>query len=177
MSEISINNKLPIYTITLLQNLEAYVGTPLYFYGSVQRPDYIQNKSDIDIDIFTMDKPSMALKVGAFLSTSGTTTEKKGLYYLNRDSIVVESIKIKYKHNVRPIHLDISVYNLRDKTHIVQYHKSKINLPLYISTPLFVIKYLFYKLGILPKWFFLACKTFIINLSAGSQNNAQYLIL
>ena len=63
MSEISIKNKLPIYTTTLLQNLEAYVGTPLYFYGSVQRPDYIQNKSDIDIDIFTVDKPSMALKV------------------------------------------------------------------------------------------------------------------
>tara|TARA_B110000037_G_C16959845_1_gene440467 strand:- start:308 stop:895 length:588 start_codon:yes stop_codon:yes gene_type:complete len=168
--------KLPVYTITLLQNLESYLDTSLYFYGSIQRNDYIQNNSDIDIDVFAVNKESMALNAYAFLSMSGIVSESKCIYMLQKDSSVVEGIKLNYKHFTKPIQLELSVYSIQDKESMVHYHASKINIPMYISTPLYVLKYAYYKWHIIPKWMFKACKELLINNSAG-KNNAQYVTL
>lgn len=168
--------KLPVYTITLLQNLESYLDTSLYFYGSIQRNDYIQNNSDIDIDIFAVNKESMALNAYAFLSMSGTVSDSKCIYMLEKDSIVVEGIKLNYKHFTKPIQIELSVYSIQDKDNMNHYHASKINIPMYISTPLYVLKYIYYNWHIIPKWMFKACKNLLINNSAG-KNNAQYVTL
>jgi hypothetical protein len=165
--------KLPVYTITLLQNLESYLETRLYFYGSVQRNDFIQNNSDIDIDVFTEDKENMALNAYAFLSMSGIVSETKCLYMLQKNSIIVEGIKINYKHFTKPIQIELSIYNVQDQPNINNYHTSKINIPLHIRTPLYILKYAYYNWYIIPKWMFKACKELLIN-STG-ENNAQYI--
>ena len=43
--------------------MQEYLDTKLYFYGSVQRNDYIDNVSDIDICIFSDNIDSTILKV------------------------------------------------------------------------------------------------------------------
>ena len=46
-------NKLPDNINKFFDDLTKYMDTKLYFFGSVQRNDYIHGLSDIDIDIFT----------------------------------------------------------------------------------------------------------------------------
>ena len=36
-----------------LKKLEQYIENKLYFFGSIQRLDYFEDKSDIDVCIFT----------------------------------------------------------------------------------------------------------------------------
>ena len=44
-------NKLSPETKQFFDKLSSYLDTKLYFYGSVQRDDYFDGKSDIDVDI------------------------------------------------------------------------------------------------------------------------------
>ena len=42
----------------MLNKISIYIDKPIYIYGSINRFDYIPNKSDIDIDIFTENESS-----------------------------------------------------------------------------------------------------------------------
>jgi predicted nucleotidyltransferase len=48
-------------------NLQNYLDTDIYFYGSVNRPDYVAGKSDIDIAIFTDNEYSIMTKLQHYL--------------------------------------------------------------------------------------------------------------
>ena len=48
-------------------NLQNYLDTDLYFYGSVNRSDYVHGKSDIDVAIFTDNEYSTITKLQHFL--------------------------------------------------------------------------------------------------------------
>ena len=50
------------------QQMQNYLGTSIYFYGSLMRNDYFHGKSDIDIDIFTENETSMIFRLSHFLS-------------------------------------------------------------------------------------------------------------
>jgi tRNA nucleotidyltransferase (CCA-adding enzyme) len=64
------NNKLSSQEKDFFQNLKNYIDLPLYFYGSVQRYDYLPQYSDIDVDIFTNDEKSIIIKLQNFLNVS-----------------------------------------------------------------------------------------------------------
>ena len=49
----NIRNDFPPDLKKFFYDLKNYLDTDLYFYGSVNRPDYVHDKSDIDIGIFT----------------------------------------------------------------------------------------------------------------------------
>ena len=46
-------NKLTPYEKDFFDKLRNYIDKPIYFYGSIQRDDYLPQASDIDIDIFS----------------------------------------------------------------------------------------------------------------------------
>ena len=48
-------NVLPDHNRQFFKDLSEYLDTKLYFFGSVQRPDYFPGKSDIDIFLQTMN--------------------------------------------------------------------------------------------------------------------------
>ena len=48
-------------------NLQNYLDTELYFYGSVIRNDYVKNKSDVDLCIFTDNEQSILNKLKFYL--------------------------------------------------------------------------------------------------------------
>ena len=48
-------------------DLQNYLDTELYFYGSVNRSDYVHGKSDIDVAIFTDNEYSTISKLQHFL--------------------------------------------------------------------------------------------------------------
>jgi len=48
-----IRNDFPPNVKKFFVNLQNYLDTDLYFYGSVNSPDYVQGKSDIDVAWFS----------------------------------------------------------------------------------------------------------------------------
>jgi len=60
-------NKLPENYNIFFNNMSNYLDTKIYYYGSVQRQDYLYNSSDIDIDIFTENELSTIYKLIHFL--------------------------------------------------------------------------------------------------------------
>ena len=60
-------NDLPKNVKRFFYELSEYLDTKLFYYGSIQRSDYVAGKSDIDIDIFTDNEYSMMNKMQHFL--------------------------------------------------------------------------------------------------------------
>ena len=61
-------NKLTSYEQIFFDDLRNYIDKPIYFYGSIQRNDYLPGKSDIDIDIFTDNEHSTIYSLCNFLN-------------------------------------------------------------------------------------------------------------
>ena len=62
-----VKNRLTNNETIFFENLSQFIDKELYFYGSIQRPDYVKGKSDIDIDIFTDNESSTIQKLSSFL--------------------------------------------------------------------------------------------------------------
>lgn len=73
---MEINNRLTQNEKIFFDNLSNYIDKKIYFYGSIQRPDYIKGKSDIDIDIFTDNESSTIQKLCNFLNKKKVILEK-----------------------------------------------------------------------------------------------------
>ena len=53
-----IKNKMPMHKRQFFTNLENYLDTSLYYFGSIQRYDYSPDNSDIDAILFTNNADS-----------------------------------------------------------------------------------------------------------------------
>ena len=73
-------NTIPVILPNKLQRffkrIENDLDTELYFYGSVTRSDYIPNKSDIDVAIFTDNEYSDMYKLQHILKTRGPSLNR-----------------------------------------------------------------------------------------------------
>ena len=99
-------NKLTNQQQKFLDGLSDYLDIKLLYYGSVQRYDYVDGKSDIDTDIFTDNEESTIAKIQHYLHV-----EKKDFKKIiwNINNKIVRGYKIKYKNSF--IELEISIYN------------------------------------------------------------------
>ena len=57
-------------------DLKNYLDTELYFYGSVNRSDYVPEKSDIDVAIFTDNEYSIMTKLQHYLHINRDAFDK-----------------------------------------------------------------------------------------------------
>ena len=71
-----IRNDFPPDVKKFFNDLQNYLDTDLYFYGSVNRSDYIHNKSDIDIAIFTDNEYSTMAKLQHYLHVKRSDFDK-----------------------------------------------------------------------------------------------------
>jgi hypothetical protein len=142
-------NKLTPFAEQFFKKLGNYLDTKIYYFGSIQRPDYFPNSSDIDVDIFTENENSTIAKLQHFLDVDRDKI-KKFIYKLNKTNKVVRGYKIKYKSIENNFTTEISIYNEKNKKEVLLEHSSKIDLPLYISILLVILKTFYYKLQILP---------------------------
>lgn len=155
-----VNNRLTENEKIFFDNLSLYIDEKIYFYGSVQRPDYVKGKSDIDIDIFTDNESSTIQKLCTFLNLKRSDF-RKAVYKIN--NVMVYGHKTKYKDEINKINVEISLYNDKYKTLVLYDHNNCRYLPLYVTIALFIIKFLYYTLGILPDAAYRRCKQFLMN--------------
>jgi hypothetical protein len=167
------------YEKTFFDKMSNYIGEPIYFFGSIQRSDYFPGLSDIDIDIFTFDEKTTLMKLQKFLDMDKSDF-KKFVYKIdkkgNKVNEVVIGYKTKYIDTENSLTVEISVFNEKYKESILTEHKSKFNLPFYITWVLMFLKVLHYNLGILPIYYYSLIKKTITN-KFYDDNKSEFVVV
>jgi len=156
----SIKSKLTQNQKIFFENMSQYIDKELYFYGSIKRIDYIKGKSDVDVDIFTENENSTIQKLCNFLNLKKSDF-KKIIYKTNK--LLIYGYKTKYKDDVNKLDVEISVYDEKYQPLVLYDHNNECYLPFYITITLFIIKTLYYNLGIISDKSYRRCKQFLMN--------------
>jgi len=155
-------NKVSPYAKSFFDKLSSYLDTKLYFYGSVQRNDYFPNSSDIDVDIFTDNESSTLLQLQNFLKVKRSDF-KRIVYRLHRTDQLVTGYKIKYKSPNNKFEVEFSIYNEKYKPQVLEEHTFKTVLPWYVAWLLYILKFIYYKLCIMPKSVYIYIKNWLLD--------------
>ena len=132
----TIRDDFPEDVKQFFKRLENYLDTDLYFYGSVNRSDYVHGKSDIDVVIFTDNEYSMMAKLQHFLHVKRNAFDKVVWKLYGK---MIYGYKIKCEKYI-DIKCEIAIYNNNFKDDIFGELKRYNNIPLYISVLLFILK-------------------------------------
>lgn len=134
----TIKSKLSKKKKDFLQSMQEYLDTKLYFYGSVQRADYIDDVSDIDICIFTDNIDSSILSLQHYLNVERKYIKK---FYINsKYRKLVTGYKLFYRQSF--IKLEISIYDNKYKEDVLQDLINVIYIPYFYSIILLILKYI-----------------------------------
>jgi len=161
-------NKLSQEEAIFFQNLKSYINTPIYFFGSIQRDDYLQKHSDIDVDIFTNDEKDAIIKLESFLNVKRRDF-KKTLCVI--DNIVIIGYKIKYIDEANKINVELCIFNEKYKKQVINLQKKKFYIPYYICIMTLFFKILYYELNIIPFKLFRIIKNYLIGITDADKQN------
>lgn len=168
-------NKLTLNESIFFDKLKNYINKSIYFYGSIQRDDYFCKLSDIDIDIFTDNVYSTLFLLQNFLNI-GKKEFNKCLYKIDKKNIVIPGYKSKYIDKNNNFIVEISVYDEKYKKEILDEHNRTLNLPLYITFFLIFIKFLHYKLSVLPIYYYSKIKKQLLTYFYDG-NKSEFIVL
>ena len=158
--EQNINKRLTDKQKNFFNNLSIYIDKPMHFYGSINRSDYLPGKSDIDIDIFTDNESSTIHMLCNYLHLNKNKF-RKSVYKIN--SKMIYGYKGKYEDELNDIKVEISIYNNKYKTIVLEDQESNRVLPFYVTIILLIIKILYYNLGFISKDIYRKCKQYLMN--------------
>jgi len=171
----NIRNELPPQINQFFSKLSNYINEKLYFYGSVQRKDYISNNSDIDVCIFTDNVHTVNNKLLHFLHLHKKSI-KKIMWTAHPSHRIVYGYKLKYTHANPEFKLEVAVYNDKYKHDILIQHNLKNDLPFYTVFVLTILKYIYYYLNLISKKNYSYYKNKIMNYSLGHPDNNLVII-
>uniref|UniRef100_A0A6C0KY27 Polymerase nucleotidyl transferase domain-containing protein n=1 Tax=viral metagenome TaxID=1070528 RepID=A0A6C0KY27_9ZZZZ len=159
-------NKLPEKVELFFQELSEYLDKKLLYYGSVQRRDYFEGKSDIDVDIFTDNENSTITKLQHFLDKPKERF-KKIIWRLNHNNQVVYGYKIYYTSPEKDFQVEFAIYNEKYKKGVLKEHLKKTVLPFYAIWLLTILKFFYYQLHLIDKSTFTYIKKLIMTHGIG----------
>lgn len=162
-------NEMDTYSKIFFLKLGNYLDTQIYYFGSIQRDDYFPGKSDIDIDLFTINESSTIIKLQDFLGIEKYKL-KKFVYKLHKTKKMVYGHKVKYTDPDNNFVTEISIYNEKDKDAVLLEHNSKAILPFYVLWLLIILKTFYYKLGILSEEIYNYFKILIMDFMVEGQD-------
>jgi hypothetical protein len=156
-------NELPMGLKRFLRKLGDYLDTPLYYYGSIQRKDYVAGQSDIDVSIFADNENSVIAKMCHYLHAN--RKDFKTIIIKNSEGIVYGH-KIKYKTESKndkgePIVCEFAIYNTVFKIPLMEFYHKINNVPLFILFLLYILKQVFYVFPIISKKKYTDIKNYI----------------
>jgi tRNA nucleotidyltransferase (CCA-adding enzyme) len=158
--EDRLNKRLTEDQNDFFNNLSVYIDKPLYFYGSINRSDYLPGKSDIDIDIFTDNESSTINMLCNYLNLDRKVFRKS---FYKIDSKMVYGYKGKYEDEINNFKVEISIYNNKYKQIVLNDQEQNNVLPLYVTIVLIIFKFLYYNLGIISKNVYRKIKQYLMN--------------
>jgi predicted nucleotidyltransferase len=155
----NIRDDLPNNVKKMVNKINGYLDTQVYFYGSVLRSDYIPGKSDIDMVIFTDNEYSTISKLQHVLHVKRSDF-KKVVWKLNDYDIYGYKLKIP---DFEP-EVEIAIYNNDFKDVIIDEFKAPVErAPLLVIICLYILKFLYYRLSLLSKETYTRVKRYIQN--------------
>jgi len=155
----TIRETLPKSVKEFFYKLSEYLDTELYFYGSINRSDYIHNKSDIDTAIFTDNEESIINKLQHFLHVKRDAFDKV-IWKINGKTIYGYKIKCDKYIDIK---CEIAIYNNEYKEILLNEMKTYNSIPLYITVLLFMLKKIHYTIPILSVKTYAYYKRIIFN--------------
>jgi hypothetical protein len=163
-------NKLTYNEKIFFDNLKVYIDKPIYFYGSIQRSDYLPGKSDVDIDIFTENETTTIYALCNYLNLNKSDFRKSVYKIKNK---IINGYKTKYIDEKNEINTELAIYNIKNKEIILKEHSRNLVLPFYLSFVLTILKILYYNLQVISNESFKRCKQFLMN----ENNERKFIIL
>jgi hypothetical protein len=167
-------NKLTQEEIIFFQNIKIILETRLYFYGSIQRYDYLSQYSDIDVDIFTNDEKGTIIKLQNYLNVKKTDL-KKTLCIMFKSSIIIPGYKLKYIDKDNKINVEFSIFNERYKNQVIESQKIQIETSYFICLMILFLKILYYELNVIPFKIFRKMKNYLLGITNKDKQN--YIIM
>jgi len=161
---MDIKNNIPIETETILNKFSEYLDTKLYFFGSIQRSDYFHNKSDIDIDIFTVNVNTTIYKIQHFFQVSKKDF-KRFYMRLGANNRLVDGYKIKIVRPEYNLKCELLIYDEKFKEGVIATHKRKNSLAFYQNFLLYILKVCHYYLYFFDSSSYYKLKQKILNVS------------
>lgn len=164
-------NKLSPYASDFFNKLSDYLNTKLYYYGSIQRDDYFNNDSDLDIAIFTENISSTLTKISHFLKIKKTEL-KKIVWNLNLTKNIVTGYKCMYEEPENNFKAEFAIYDEKYKHDLLLEYNDKIQIPFYATCLLIFIKIFYYKLNLMSReWYSYFKKVVITTLCGKPRDN------
>ena len=155
------------------KRLETYLDTELYFYGSVNRSDYVHGKSDIDTAIFTDNEYSVMNKLQHFLHVKRNAFDKI-IWKINGKMVYGYKIKCEKYINVN---CEIAIYNNDFKEILLDEIKQYNYIPFYISILLFILKLTHYTFPLISSKTYSKYKRIIFNDIMLNKKNTVFFLL
>jgi len=168
-------NKLSPYASDFFNKLGNYLDTKLYFYGSIQRDDYFNNDSDLDIAIFTENIDSILYKISNFLKIKKTEF-KKFVWNLSLTKNIVSGYKYMYEEPENNFKAEFAIYDEKYKNDLLLEYNDKIQIPFYATYLLIFVKILYYKLQIMSRYWYSYFKKIIITTLCGKPRDNFVII-
>lgn len=142
------------------KRLQNYLDTDIYFYGSVNRSDYVAGKSDIDVAIFTDNEYSIIAKLQHFLQVKKNAFDKI-VWKLNGTMIYGYKINCDKYIDTK---CEIAIYNNDFKDIIINEFEVPIKHKTILTTIiLYLLKLFYYQLTLLPKDIYVQLKRYVLN--------------
>ena len=154
-------------------DLKNYLDTELYFYGSVNRSDYVHNKSDIDIAIFTDNEYSIMTKLQHYLHVKHDAFDK---IVWKLEGTIVYGYKIKCDKHTNS-KCEIAIYNNDFKEIILKDMRKYNSIPFHIGILLFILKTLHYTFPILSSKTYSAYKRVVFNRIMINKKDTSFVLL
>ena len=154
----NVRDDLPENVKKFFNNLSNYLDTELYFYGSVNRPDYVHGQSDIDVAVFTDNEYSVMSKLQHFLKVKKNDFEKV-LWKLNGKMIYGFKIKCDNLN----MNGEIAIYNNYFKEHLMDEFRKTNTVPWYALILLQILKTCYYTFPLISKKNYSYLKRVIFN--------------
>lgn len=155
------------------RRLENYLDTNLYFYGSVNRDDYIHDKSDIDIAIFTDNEYSTITKLQHFLHVKRDAFDK---VVWKLEGNMIYGYKIKCEKYIR-IKCEIAIYNSDFKDVLLKEIRQYNSVPTHITLLLYILKLIYYTFPIISEKTYSSYKRYIFNEIMLQKRDTIFLLL
>lgn len=148
-------------------SLRNFLDTPIYFFGSVQRFDYIPGYSDIDVLIFTDNFSETKYKLTSFLQRQ--KADFKRIVKHIGDKVFV-GYKLFFKDPEKSILAEFTVFANKDKdAYLTVQREVKDSVPLGIMLIMYIVKLLYYRLQLISSSSYREIKAYFLNQHSGKE--------
>jgi predicted nucleotidyltransferase len=169
----TLKNDLPEDIKLFFTKLSNYLDNKIYYYGSVQRSDYIHGESDIDIGILTDNEYSTMNKLQHYLNIDVNNFYKVAWKVNNN---YVYGYKLQYNDNKKKLRTEFAIFNNKFKDIIIPEHLRTLYVPFYGIIMLHILKFFYYTLKIINRKTFQTLKRYIFEFCWGKEKG-HYLVI